>query len=363
MTKTRLQLFRNLLTEWYTANKRELPWRSTTDPYRIWVSEVMLQQTQVKTVLPFYHNFLERFPGIQDLAGADLQEVLKSWEGMGYYGRARNLFKAAGRVARQHEGSVPDNWEDFRKLPGVGDYIAAAVLSMAFGKPYPVVDGNVKRVLSRLLLLEDPVNQSASGKSFCRAAAQFLDHQDPGAFNQAMMELGAMVCRPQQARCSGCPVQELCLAYQAGRVTEFPKRVKKRPTPQYAIAVGIVFKNGRVLITRRRPEGLLGGLWEFPGGKILDGETPETACMRELEEEVNLIIRVDSYLCSVRHAYTHFRIVMDVFCCSHVSGRVRLKGPVDHRWISLQKLGDYPFPKANHKFMPQLREYVSRQPR
>jgi A/G-specific adenine glycosylase len=359
MTKKQIATFRKRLIEWYAANKRELPWRSTTDPYRIWVSEVMLQQTQVNTVLPFYHNFLRRFPGIQDLAGADLQEVLKSWEGMGYYGRARNLFKSAGQVIQQYKGMIPEGWEDFRSLPGVGDYIAAAVLSIAFGKSYPVVDGNVKRVLSRLLLLEDPVNQSAFGKGFRQAAAQFLDRQEPGTFNQAMMELGAMVCRPQQPLCSACPVHSLCLAHQAGRVTEFPKRVKKDPTPQYPIAVGVVFKNGQVLITRRRPEGLLGGLWEFPGGKIRDGERAETACMRELKEEVNLTIRVDSHLCSVRHAYTHFRIVMDVFCCSHVSGRVRLNGPVDHRWVSLHKLGDYPFPKANHKFMPQLREYAS----
>jgi A/G-specific adenine glycosylase len=150
------------------------------------------------------------------------------------------------------------------------------------------------------------------------------------------------------------------LAYQAGRVTEFPKKVKKGPTPRYPIAVGVVFRNGQVLITRRKPEGLLGGLWEFPGGKIREGEPPEVACMRELKEEVNLMVAVDSYLCRVRHAYTHFRIVMDIFCCSYTSGRVRLNGPVDHRWIRLDQLGGYPFPRANHKFMPQLRQYAAR---
>ncbi|MCF8143476.1 MAG: A/G-specific adenine glycosylase [Deltaproteobacteria bacterium] len=358
MTNKQLQHFQKALTGWYATNKRELPWRNTTDPYGIWVSEVMLQQTQVNTVLPFYEVFLRRFPDIHALAGATQQEVLKSWEGLGYYARARNLFKAAGKVVRQYKGMVPEDWEDFRKLPGVGDYIAAAVLSMAFEKSYPVVDGNVKRVLSRLLLMEDPVNQPASDKHFRLAALKILDCRKPGTFNQAMMELGAMVCRPRQALCTRCPVHDLCLAYQGGRVTEFPKRVKKGPIPLHAVAVGVVFKNGRVLITRRKSEGLLGGLWEFPGGKIREGEMPETACVRELKEEANLTIKVDSPLCSIRHAYTHFRIVMDVFCCSHVSGRVRLNGPVDHRWISLRRLEDYPFPRANHKFMPRLQEYA-----
>jgi A/G-specific adenine glycosylase len=360
MTRDQTARFRRRLTGWYAADKRELPWRKTTDPYRIWVSEVMLQQTQVTTVIPYYHRFLQRFPGIHDLARADLQEVLKSWEGLGYYGRARNLHKAAGIIIQQCQGIIPDRWEHFHALPGVGDYIAAAVLSIAFEMPYPVMDGNVKRVLSRLLLLQDPVNQAASTKRFREAASQFLDRRRPGEFNQAMMELGALVCRPQAPLCSSCPAKNLCLANQAGRVTEFPKKVKKGPTPQYPIVAGVVFKNGKVLITRRRPEGLLGGLWEFPGGKIRDGETPEAACMRELKEEVNLTITIDSRLCRVRHAYTHFRIVMDVFCCSVTSGRVRLKGPVDHRWIRLDQIADYAFPKANHKFVRQLRDYAAR---
>jgi A/G-specific adenine glycosylase len=360
MTKNQIPCFQKKLTAWYHASKRDLPWRRTTDPYCIWVSEVMLQQTQVTTVIPYYGDFLARFPGVRDLAGADLQAVLKSWEGLGYYGRARNFHKAAGMVVREHGGIIPDRWEAFRNLPGVGDYIAAAVLSMAFKRSYPVVDGNVKRVLSRLLLIRDPVNQSASAGKFHDAADRFLDRRRPGAFNQAMMELGALICRPRRPLCTICPVQGFCLAHQDGRVAEFPERVKKGPTPLYPIAVGIVFKKGRVLITRRKPDGLLGGLWEFPGGKIRAGETAEDACVREIEEEVNLSIAVDSRLCRVRHAYTHFRIVMDVFCCSYLAGRVCLSGPVEHRWVTLDQLGDYPFPRANHKFMPQLMGYAGR---
>ena len=358
MNKKEIQLFRKTLIGWYLANKRDLPWRNTTDPYHIWVSEVMLQQTQVATVTPYYDRFLKKFKDLKTLAGASSQKVLKAWEGLGYYARARNLHRATGIVLKEHGGAIPNHWDEFRRLPGVGDYIAAAVLSLAFGKPYPVVDGNVKRVLARLQAIKEPVNKASSAKKFRELADPLLDQKIPGTFNQAMMELGAMVCKPRQPLCGGCPVQKVCSAYQADTVLNYPVKLKKPASPQYRIAVGVVFKKGRVLITRRKPSGLLGGLWEFPGGKIEKGEGPEAACIREIKEETNLVIQVDSHLSRVRHAYTHFKIVMDVFCCSFVSGRVRLKGPVDHRWILLGQLDDFPFPKANHKFFDELRKYT-----
>jgi len=356
---TEIQSLRQSLMSWYSANQRDLPWRKTTDPYHIWVSEVMLQQTQVNTVMPYYRRFLQRFTSLERLARSDLQDVLKVWEGLGYYARARNLHRAAGIIINHHHGILPDGWDNFRKLPGVGDYIAAAVLSIAFEKPYAVVDGNVKRVLARLLLEEAPVNKSTSTKIFKEAADRLLSDKDPGIFNQAMMELGAMVCKPQQPLCSACPIQRMCLAYTTGRVGEYPKKLKRSPTPQFNIAVGVVFKNGRVLITRRKPEGLLGGLWEFPGGKIQNNEKAQDACIREIKEETNLSAGVDTRLCRIKHAYTHFKIVMDVFCCSYISGKVKLNGPVDHRWIKLDELDDYPFPKANHKFFPELRQFAA----
>ena len=193
MQKKEQQFLRQALIEWYLANHRDLPWRKTKNPYHIWVSEVMLQQTQVNTVLPYYQKFLKRFPDIRHLARASLQEVLKAWEGLGYYARARNLRSAAGMVLDRYGGAVPQSWQDVRKLPGVGDYIAGAVLSIAFDKPYPVVDGNVKRVLSRLFAIEAEVNKSSSNKIYQTAAANLLDNRRPGVFNQAMMELGAMI--------------------------------------------------------------------------------------------------------------------------------------------------------------------------
>jgi A/G-specific adenine glycosylase len=350
-----IEFLRKQLVKWYLANHRDLPWRRSKNAYRIWVSEVMLQQTQVNTVLSYYRQFLKTFPNIKKLAGADLQAILKAWEGMGYYARARNLHRAAKVVMQDHNGRIPDTWEAFRSLPGVGDYIAAAVLSMAFDQPHAVVDGNVKRVLARLYKIDAPVNQAGSQNRFKEAADKLLDSQQPGTFNQAVMELGALICKPRNPSCDACPLSPFCRAYKTNRVADFPRRRKSKATPQYHIAVGVVFKNDRVLITRRKAQGLLGGLWEFPGGKIRDGESARAACIREIKEEVNLNVKIDRHLAKVKHAYTHFKIVMDVFCCRYISGRVYLRGPVAFRWIRLNEYKNYPFPRANHKFIPLLK--------
>lgn len=354
-TRNNIATLRRRLIKWYQHNHRHLPWRETDDPYAIWISEVMLQQTTVVTVIPYYHRFMKRFPGVKDLAQADLLAILKIWEGLGYYARARNLHRAAQIVQHRYGGRIPSEMDDFKELPGVGDYIGAAVLSIAFNQPFAVVDGNVKRVLSRLRLIESPVNRSASHKVFKLAASEILDPLRPGTFNQALMELGALLCKPRQPECSECPVQTHCRAYADGTVMAYPKRIKKAPIPLHRVSVGVVFKNDRVLITRRKPDGLLGGLWEFPGGRIEEGETPQEACIREISEEVGLKVQVDSFLSQIRHAYTHFKIEMEVFCCHVESGRVELNGPTDYRWVKLDELSDYPLPKANHKFIPLLK--------
>ena len=315
----------------------------------------MLQQTQVPTVIPYYFRFLEKFPDLQSLARADQQNVLKMWEGLGYYARARNLHKAAQIVVSEHDCRIPSEWKEFIKLPGVGDYIAAAVLSIAFEHPHAVVDGNVKRVLARLMRFDEPINISSSHKIYRNAAEKLLYRDDPASFNQAIMELGAIVCTPKSPNCIECPIQSFCKAYQSGDVKTYPKRAAKRAVPVHHIAVGVVYKKDRLLITRRKPEGLLGGLWEFPGGKVVEKETPEQACIREIAEEVNLNVSIDEYLTRVLHAYTHFKIVMDVYCCQYVSGRIKLNGPVDYRWIRLGEIEHYAFPKANHKFFSALK--------
>jgi A/G-specific adenine glycosylase len=346
--------FRISLISWYEKHHRALPWRKTGNPYAIWISEVMLQQTQVATVIPYYERFLASFPHVGALALADMADVLKKWEGLGYYARARHLHKAANILEKDFHGKMPRTYDEIRQLPGVGDYIASAVLSIAFGLPHAVVDGNVKRVLSRLLLMDEPVNVPSSHNIFKKQADLLLDTQHPGTFNQALMELGALVCTPKNPHCSTCPVCDRCRAFSDGIADQYPKRIKSGKIPEYHVAVGVVFKKDRVLITRRKPEGLLGGLWEFPGGKVIKGETPEQTCIREMCEEVNLDVRVDQFVTRIKHAYTHFKIIMDVFTCRYASGRVRLKGPVDFKWIKLSQIKDYAFPKANHKFLPAL---------
>ncbi len=352
--------FRRALSCWYRKEQRRLPWRQTRDPYRIWVSEIMLQQTQVNTVIAYYERFLQQFPDIFALAGADLQEVLKCWEGLGYYSRARNFHRAARSLVAENEGRIPEGWAAFRSLPGVGDYIAAAVLSIAHGMPYPVVDGNVKRVLSRVFELAAPVNRAGSDKTFLQAARLVFDKSAPDIFNQAMMELGALVCKPRQPLCESCPLQNWCRARQRGTVAAYPVRAAARPVPQYRMAIGVVIKARRLLIVQRPLDQMLGGLWEFPGGRRFPGESAESACARNVRETVGLDVAVASRLTGIRHAYTHFRIVADIFVCRYNGGRVSRDGPIAHRWVGLRTLERYPFPGSHHKFMPVLIDFLGR---
>ena len=354
MTSKEISLFRKNLLAWFGTHQRQLPWRETENPYCIWVSEVMLQQTQVKKVLEYYQDFLNRFPDVESLASAALQDLLKTWEGLGYYARARNLHKAARIVVKDLKGEIPTDYGTFRKLPGVGEYIAAAVQSIAFNAPYAVVDGNVKRVLARLFLIETPTNQSALAKVFQEKADLLLNHNVPGSCNQAMMELGATVCRPKSPTCIVCPVNTACRAFRTAQQEGFPVRKKSKPLPEYHIVAGVVHKKDSILITQRKPDGLLGGLWEFPGAKIRGKETPEKACIRAIREETNLLVEPIEYLTRVKHAYTHFKTVMDVFRCHYQSGEVVLNDAVDYRWITVDQIDQFPFPRSNHKFIPLL---------
>jgi len=268
------------------------------------------------------------------------------------------MHRAARIVQDQYDGKIPDDMKAIRQLPGVGDYIAAAVLSIAYSQAYPVVDGNVKRVLSRIFCNDAPVNRSSSLGEYRRLANRIISSQEPGDFNQAMMESGATVCTVRNPDCLRCPVADFCKALEAGSVSRFPKRMKSSPIPERQIAIGVVFRDGRMLVTRRTPDGFLGGLWEFPGGGIEPGESPEDACVREIGEETGISVEIGSHLTRIRHAYTHFRIVADVYLCRYRNGRMKLDGPIDYRWITLNEIDRYPFPKANHKFIPLLRETI-----
>ena len=270
--------------------------------------------------------------------------------------RRWNFHKAAKQVSSLHAGRIPADWHAFRQLPGVGDYIASAVLSIAFNQPFAVVDGNVKRVISRLFAMDTPVNGAGAHAVFQEPATALLDRDAPGIFNQAMMELGALICKPANPVCTQCPLNPFCKAFASRQVDDYPKRIKAPAVPLYPVVVGVVYHQGRMLITQRKPDGLLGGLWEFPGGKIQPGESPADACVREIREETGIPVRIVSHLCQVKHAYTHFKIQMQVFICQALSGAVRLNGPVDFRWITPEEMDQYPFPGANHKFMGLLKD-------
>lgn len=345
---------RRALGRWYAKNRRTLPWRQSCDPYAIWVSEAMLQQTQVKTVIPYFERFMARFPNVAALAQADQQVVLKMWEGLGYYSRARNLHRAAGVVAHQMGGRVPENWDEIRQLPGIGDYMAAAILSIAFGQHFAVVDGNVKRVVARLFCVGTAVNLASGHKLFQNLAQQLLDTKIPGDHNQAMMELGALVCVPRKPRCSSCPVARFCQALKNKVVQDYPKRRKRAPIKEVNLVAGVVIKKGRILLIQRQPEGLLGGFWEFPNGHLADGDDPAVACARVVQSASGTTVNVIDHIADIRHAYTHFKLHMLVYGCHWQSGRVCLDGPRAFRWVLPGALAKFPLHGAVLKIVPHL---------
>lgn len=344
----------NQLLTWYDRNRRVLPWRSTSDPYHIVVAEFMLHQTRVSTVLPYYNRFLAQFPGWSQLASAPLDRVLKVWEGLGYYARARHLHQLAMVVCQKHGGRLPASRAELLDLPGIGDYTAGAILSIAFGQDEIAVDGNVKRVLARLQgIAEDPFTKAGAAR--LEAAARcLLPPGRAGQFNQALMDLGSSVCTPRQPNCQACPWKESCYASAKGLQTKLPARRAARPLPHFNVSAGVIWKDGRVLIAQRPPTGLLGGLWEFPGGKQEADETLQQCLLREVREELAIDVDVGDLLIRVEHAYTHFRITLHAFSCRHLSGEPQALGCTARKWVWPAELGDYAFPTANRRIIQQL---------
>ena len=345
---------RRSLLDWYRRNARDLPWRRTDDPYRIWLSEVLLQQTRIGTAQPYYHRFTQAFPDVRALAGATEDQVLKLWEGLGYYSRARNLHRAARVLVTDHDGRFPETAEGLRRLPGVGRYTAGAVASIAFGKREPAVDGNVKRVLSRLFAVEACVDESAVTESLWALAGDLVPPGDPGAFNQAVMELGARICTPRVPRCVDCPAGRWCEARALCIQASLPRRRGKKPVPHHEIVAAAICKRGRYLLGKRPSEGLLGGLWELPGGKVEPGETHEEALVRELREEVGIDVQVGEPVAKVDHAYSHFKITLHVYRCDHTAGRPRAEFHDELKWVPRAHFDRYAFPAANRKFLHKL---------
>ncbi|PWK13749.1 A/G-specific adenine glycosylase [Tumebacillus permanentifrigoris] len=340
------------LLDWYEATKRDLPWRRTRDPYAIWVSEVMLQQTRVETVIPYWERFLERFPTIEALADAPEPDVLKLWEGLGYYSRVRNLQKAAQVVKERHHGIVPDNLDEMRALPGVGPYTAGAVQSIAYDRDVPAVDGNVFRVLSRLYLIEDDIMKPKTRKIFEDLAEFLIPAGRAAAFNQGLMELGARVCVPKNPRCGTCPVQAHCKGFAEGVAESLPVKEKKKPPRPVDMTAAILRDGDRVLIRRRPDKGLLASLWEFPGGERLPDETLEQSLTTHLCQDLGLTVEPLHLFAQVEHTFSHLHWNLRVYECAVRSGQVRVAEDV--QWVALADLEDFAFPVAHQKIVKQL---------
>ncbi|MBX3052447.1 MAG: A/G-specific adenine glycosylase [Caldilineaceae bacterium] len=358
------------LTAWHAAQQRDLPWRAAPagqrDAYTVWVSEIMAQQTRISTVIDYFNRWMERFPTLASLAAADQQEVLKLWEGLGYYSRARNLHRAAQVVAKEYRGVVPDSRAELLKLPGIGAYTAGAILSLAYGQAEPILDGNVKRVLARLWDMERSIDETETTRELWRLAEEIVRAAPAGkagAVNEGIMELGGLVCTPQNPRCLLCPLADLCQAAQNGTQSQRPVRTPRKPTPHYQVAAAVIWEEapfqGRLLIAQRPQDGMLGGLWEFPGGKQEpeDADLPATL-RREIQEEMTVEIAVGAPVTTVQHAYTHFSITLHAFHARIVSGTPQAIGCDDWCWTTLDTLDAYPFPVTDQKIIAVLRSGI-----
>ncbi|MFW5970582.1 MAG: A/G-specific adenine glycosylase [Desulfovermiculus sp.] len=349
------------LLAWFSQSCRDLPWRQNPTPYRVWISEVMLQQTQVDRVVPYFLHWMEIFPHIQAVAEADQERVLKAWEGLGYYTRAKNIQAAAQKIWVECNGVLPSDMSLLRALPGIGPYTAAAIASLAFNQPVPAVDANVQRVMARILNEDGPIKSALPQKTIRKAVTGLISDGDPRSMNQALMELGALVCTPRSPACASCPVKEQCQSLAAEVVHLRPVMPDQKPSIALQVAAGVLLDNERILIQKRPPHGLMANLWEFPGGKLQAGESPEQALVREFREELELEIRVLDKITVIKHSYTRFRVTLHVYWCTLASPgqELVLHAASDFRWTLPEELDQYPFPAADCKLIQMLSEKVS----
>ncbi|MDJ0755931.1 MAG: A/G-specific adenine glycosylase [Ardenticatenaceae bacterium] len=348
------------LLDWWDDGHADLPWRGLRDPYPIWISEIMAQQTQLVTVIPYYERWMARFPSVEALAAAPLDDVLKMWEGLGYYSRARNLHAAAQAVVNEYGGKIPQTAAELQQLKGIGRYTAGAIASICFDEPVPVLDGNVMRVLSRLDDMADDVTSAATKKQLWTRAAELVPVERPGEYNQALMELGQTICTPKSPKCLLCPLLSLCKARKAGTQHERPVKPPRKKTPHYDVVAGVIWQqkigDGHFLIAQRPLDGLLGGLWEFPGGKVENGESLPDALIREIKEElaIDIIVPQMRPFTIVKHAYTHFRITLHAYHALYQNGEVTHLEVNDHAWVDINRVENFAFAVTDRKIIQQL---------
>jgi A/G-specific adenine glycosylase len=338
----------SLLLKWYAKHGRTMPWRDHPDPYAVWVSEIMLQQTRVETVIPYFEKWMKLFPDVKSLANAKERDVLNAWEGLGYYTRARNLHKAAKIISSDFNGKLPRDPQALRQLPGIGRYTAGAIASIAFKTDEPTLDGNIRRVFARLYDVTEFADSPAGEKVLWGYAAQNLPKGKAGDYNQALMDLGATICLPKNPRCTLCPLMKLCKARENGTQELLPVLKPKKRTPRYIHAAAVIVRRGRVLLSQRPVDGLLGGMWEFPNVRV--GEDPAGELEKALKATTKLHIKKEAELVIVNHSYSHFRVTVHAFGCKVVSIPIRK----NLRWVKLSELGDFPMGKVDRQIARKL---------
>ncbi len=327
------------LLEWFDRHGRQLPWRETRDPYAIWVAEVMLQQTRVEAVKPYYQRWMERFPTVRDLAAASQEDILNAWEGLGYYQRARNLHRAAQQLVELGDGRLPENESKLRALPGIGPYTSAAVAAIAFGQDTIALDGNLRRVLARLYDVDLAIQTSEAEATFRSKARQLLPPGRASEFNQALMDLGATICTPRSPACSNCPVQPMCLAFASDTQEERPVRQPRADRPHVSRAVAVIERRNAFLLGRRPEDRLLGGMWEFPGFEVdRPAELPDLLATT-VEGSLGLNCTSFRPLEPIEHGYTHFRVTAHPYHCRWLSGEPSSQ---DHTQLQWAEVGDLP---------------------
>jgi A/G-specific adenine glycosylase len=335
------------LIHWQRKQTRTLPWSGVRDPYAIWVSEIMLAQTRVASVIPYYQAFMRRFPDVRALAKARVERVLKVWEGLGYYRRARDLHAAARIIINERKGEFPRDYEGWAKLPGVGKYTAAAITAFAFDEAAPALDANVRRILARLFFIRRPIAGAKAEAKLGMRYTQARGSMRPANFLQAMMDLGQTVCLPRDPLCGDCPLAVQCLAKQRGWQNRIPAKKATRVIPHYQVTAAVIQRGRQVLLAQRKRDALLGGMWEFPGGKQEPGETLPSCLQRELTEEMGVHVRVRDLLMNVPHAFTHFRITLHVYACDGLRGTPKPLDAAAVRWVRISDLTKYPMGKTD----------------
>ena len=351
------QLFSNVLLRWFNHHGRDLPWRKDYEPYHVWLSEIMLQQTQMDRGVSYFKRWLRRFPTISSVAEAELEEILKYWEGLGYYARARNLHKAARYMVESCHGRLPESYSSLLELPGVGPYTASAIASIAFNQDIAVVDANVERVFARIFDIDKPLKSKGVHARITALANELLPAGKARVFNQALMDLGGVICTPKNPQCGICPVSELCKAYQGNFVEARPIKGLSQPLIHIEMATAILVVNGHIFIQQRFNDDIWGGLWEFPGGRLKGDESPENAVVREYDEETGFPIEICEKVTTVIHFHTKYKVTLHCYRAKLLQMSILpdLQAAQKYHWVGEKQLNNFAFPAGHRKFIEYMR--------